>query len=271
MANRHDNGAPSEAVSTPMQPPSLQELCTKKALDELFDSDSEDVDIASLEPRLQQLLFRRLRQEITRLRNVERHWERVATRAPSLDLEILRSLDRYVASKDDTSSEDEAYSKAVSFQSMWAYEREDEDHPNEGSFDTFFNTSNLFSDAPLSDMKICDHGEEICITCMSARECVFSQRISSQLLLYRLSVTFGMPPPRETGGPETCWDIALKHVDDGGVLSFSEYEGRAEVQFEGSNSAEEDALKLINYLVGMKCYHTDPEHNDPGIVAGMAA
>ena len=54
--------------------PSLQGLREMQSLEQILRSDSADSDFASLEPRMQQLLFSRLRTENARLQEVEWKW-----------------------------------------------------------------------------------------------------------------------------------------------------------------------------------------------------
>ena len=90
--------------------------------------------------------------------------------------------------------------------------------------------------------------------------------MSSQLVLYRLTVTFGMPPPKEGDGYKSCWEVDLQHCDGVSVLRLEDYKGAAEPRFRGTAGASVDALKLLNFLVGMNCPHTYD-----GIVAGTRA
>src|SRR2546421_5124145 len=61
----------------------LQALCEQKALALDLESDFE-----SLEPRLQHLLFNKVRAENARLREIEQKWERLTRFCPSLDTQI---------------------------------------------------------------------------------------------------------------------------------------------------------------------------------------
>jgi hypothetical protein len=98
-------------------------------------------------------------------------------------------------------------------------------------------------------------------------EFFFSDRISSQLLYYRISVLFGMPPAKETDGYKCCWEVELRHVDGKSTLRLYDYKGSASVQFDGyAGSASDDGFELINFLVSLDCRHTYD-----GIEAGTRA
>jgi hypothetical protein len=106
----------------------------------------------------------------------------------------------------------------------------------------------------------------------------FSDAISSQLLLYRLCATFG-PLPLSCVSPDlykSCWALNLVYKKDADAtttatttardgagenlvpswLVFHDYKGWCSVFFGGSKEASENALDLVNYLVGPKCAHT---------------
>ncbi|KAK5060213.1 hypothetical protein LTR84_010098 [Exophiala bonariae] len=78
---------------------------------------------------------------------------------------------------------------------------------------------------------------------------LFSQFISSQLLLYRLTCLFGQPPSNEVseGG---LWDATLVYKRRSIFLTFGEdLSGEPYIRFYGSEEASVEALKLINHLV----------------------
>jgi len=74
-----------------------------------------------------------------------------------------------------------------------------------------------------------------------------------------------MPPPRVSDGFKVCWEVELKHID-GSVLMFNDWKGGASTRFDGSTDASSDGLKLLNFLIGLKCLHTYD-----GIRAGIMA
>ena len=93
--------------------------------------------------------------------------------------------------------------------------------------------------------------------------------ISTQLLLYRLVVTFGPPPVEQRlDGYQCGWEVHLvlkEEEEPAGVpdkeasksyITFCDYKGSAHCDFVGTNDAEERVLELINYLIGENCAHS---------------
>ena len=74
----------SRSNSGPLK--SLQDLCKKRALDHILKS--ADFDFASLEPRLQQILFREVQTEVVRLKDIESNWTDLSRSCPKQDIEI---------------------------------------------------------------------------------------------------------------------------------------------------------------------------------------
>jgi hypothetical protein len=58
----------------------LQELCEAQLMEDMLCSDTADGEFSSLDTRIQQLLFRRLRKEVIRLREVEKQWSQLTRR-----------------------------------------------------------------------------------------------------------------------------------------------------------------------------------------------
>lgn len=85
---------------------------------------------------------------------------------------------------------------------------------------------------------------------------MFNNSISSQLLYYRLSVLFGMPPAVETDSYKVCWETTLKHADGSNYLELGDYKGSVRARFWGSEVASQDGLKLISHLVWPNLQHT---------------
>ena len=94
-----------------------------------------------------------------------------------------------------------------------------------------------------------------------------SQQISSQLLLYRITVIFGMPPKsEEVDGYQCCWATTLHYSDGRSTLELYDCKGSVDVAFEGTPDAETEALTLLNFLCGNEIPHTYD-----GILAGSQA
>ncbi|KAF2843363.1 hypothetical protein M501DRAFT_1012718 [Patellaria atrata CBS 101060] len=83
----------------------------------------------------------------------------------------------------------------------------------------------------------------------------FYSRISSQLLTYRIIVTFGMPPRANGSMDNNCWEIVLHYRGGSSTLRFWDYGGSARVQFQGCEEGRNDALELVNYLTGLDCWY----------------
>ena len=120
--------------------------------------------------------------------------------------------------------------------------------------DTSWHSFDLHCESADSDLGLCTTHLGRC-GCSTPWEFGFQARISSQLLLYRITVTFGMPPPRVLDCYKQCWEVDLKHID-GSILRFSDWKGGASTRFDGSTDASRDGLKLLNFLIGLKCLHT---------------
>jgi hypothetical protein len=244
----------------------LQELCEQKALELDLESDFE-----SLEPRLQHLLFNKVRAENARLREIEQKWERLTRFCPSLDTQIYLRSNRQL-----NEDENPAYEEKRVLTELWYYKDTDGDNEQEcvmrmsspipkRGWDSF----ELISESPDEELGIFvlrDRSTQHSRTPPGRRHRYLWDQISSQLLFYRLTATFGMPPPVEADGYKVCWEINLQHYDGSSTLEFYDYKGGAKARFFGSDDASEDALKLINFLVGMECLHTYD-----GIVAGTIA
>jgi hypothetical protein len=248
-----------------------------QSLEQILRSDSADSDFASLEPRMQQLLFSRLRTENARLQEVEWKWSRLTESCPRTDIHIYLGFPAIEPSSEEDGQN--GYSQEAASLDQWSYPiRDSDENENDGGerrgLGVIRNTSwgpiNLVSESPDSDLRLCFHrftGSTRCPCLLKLNpDKHFSHRVSSQLLLYRLTVTFGMPPPKGGDGYKSCWAVDLQHCDGASVLSFKDYKGAAVVRFYGTTKASAEALKLLNFLVGESCRHTYD-----GIAAGAIA
>ena len=281
MADKED--LPSSSPTPPSPQTSLQELCEEKYLSHCLWSDSAVSEFSSLEPRLQQILFGSLRKQHARLIEKADKWDHLTRFCPHIDSQI--HLTRARAEPGDGLDEENGYNQRQKFVNTWSYISEDDDGSEiesvgdvEGSLsgglyggrkairDISWHTYDLIRESPELELKLVDRS-------LSARRSYsstwcdgFWHQISSQLLLYRLTVVFGMPPPKETDGYKSCWEIDLKHRDGASVLSFEDYKGGASTSFRGTSDASCDALKFINFLIGMNC-----QHSYDGVLAGTVA
>ena len=237
---------------------------------------------------MQQLLFSRLRTENARLREVERQWRLLTEACPRIDTQMYLSSTRIEPGGGE--DEQNGYNQQRVFLCRWSYLNEEgynsesgggeytgsragnsvidldraeadegEDCSPELVRDTTWDCSNLVSQSPDSELRLCFHHNDALTRCSCRPKGYgrFSRRVSSQLLLYRLTVTFGMPPPKEEDGYKSCWRVDLLHYDGASELSFQDFKGGADARFYGTTEASVDALK---------CPHTYD-----GIVAGTRA
>lgn len=82
-------------------------------------------------------------------------------------------------------------------------------------------------------------------------------RISSQLLLYRLTAIFGMPPATEyLDEYKQIWSAKLYWNDDrNSCLGVFDYQGSPSFYFEGYQDASKSALKLIEFILSDNVPH----------------
>jgi hypothetical protein len=242
----------------PTKPPSLLDLSRKKALSLILSPNYSDSEFTSLEPHLQKLLFRGLRTEIARLQEIKDDWTVLERSCPSIDLNIYRSSNTGRTREEDDISD--------TFWQKWSYIEEGDGsrqvtHRPAVRWDSY----SLFSDPDSDLLRICSCSE-ICGCAFGSWKRAFYRRISSQLLLYRLTILFGMPPPVETDGYKACWEAELRYSDGVSILTFRDYKGAASTSFMGSAEASTEALRLVNYLISIECCHTYD-----GIRAGRVA
>jgi hypothetical protein len=236
-------------MTTESQPlRSLQELCEIQLQDNVLKSDTADDEFASLEPRFQLLLFDRLRTEHARLTSMTEQLEEFSWRMPVVDRQLS------LGTSTNTSNALEFDTDRVLHRIIWSYVPSEgpDRHYHARRDDDFKQWSDRVLRAGLPDTKfiICPHHILAwSCECKLPKVCL-CERISSQLLLYRISATFGMPPAEECDGYKSCWDACLHHEDGYSTVSFGDSKGGSTVKYYGTNKASDDALNLLNYLVG---------------------
>jgi hypothetical protein len=78
--------------------------------------------------------------------------------------------------------------------------------------------------------------------------------ISSQLLLYRITASFGPLPVMNVNHGKQCWRVSfIKRDDDSCRLDIFDWEGWPAVSFWGNNRSSGEALQLLDWLVGKNC------------------
>lgn len=95
-----------------------------------------------------------------------------------------------------------------------------------------------------------------------------SGSISSQLMLYRLVITFGGLEWQIRDDYQSVWAYDLEFTEDEllGILSIFDYKGSLCVRFDGVKEASESALELLTWLMS-----TNVPHSYDGTVAGTKA
>ncbi|OCK73620.1 hypothetical protein K432DRAFT_447735 [Lepidopterella palustris CBS 459.81] len=183
-------------------------------------------------------------------REIKKKWNALVKHCPSLDIRIYTDLDVDVQSEDRT---EEIIAK-------WKYNKDDMTPPpakrvKHSAKWKRWNWLEICSKSADSNFGFrASHNYSLDIEPV---EFFFSDRISSQLLYYRISVLFGMPPALETDGYKCCWEVELKHIDGESILRLYDSKGSAAVGFSGfDGSASDDAFELINFLVSLDCLHT---------------
>ena len=253
-------------VDSPPTQASLQDLAVTKSMKMVLNPDFKGSEFASLEPRLQQLLFEKLRDEIVRLQGVELDYHNFTEDIPQADKFLGTRAGRRRLPLDG--DEPDAYLLQDRMRDKWL-------HESEIPLDDLTSRS-VRNDVKLTytDLVYAKPDGEFTVKPLDARHDSTSgymyERISSQLLQYRLTVMFGMLPPSDNvDGYKGCWEATFLHHDDGdGIsrLTFSEHKGSAMFRFIGSAEASLDAIELIKYLCG-----NEFPHSYDGIVAGTQA
>ncbi len=87
--------------------------------------------------------------------------------------------------------------------------------------------------------------------------CRLSMKISSQLLLYRLTAVFGMAPAsKRMYKYKQVWEATLYWKDDNNSkVTFFDYKGTASAQFSGNEDACKSSLKLLEFLLSDNVPH----------------
>ncbi|MCJ1309052.1 hypothetical protein MMC25_002707 [Agyrium rufum] len=284
-ADDKEDAAPSNAksaedVADMPEPPSLQDLAVTKGLEEILDPSFPDSEFASLEPRLQQLLFRKLRTEMHRLYQIEDSWSVMKQWCSLADSFLYTRAARKRIPEPDCYEGQEGEDVRVDsqnghnliseFPKAWSYASESDaddrsfdrsdDHVHWGAFDLMYKL-------PDSDLRVVSRAEQTQAGYTFHDENgLFYNRISSQLLQYRVTVVFGMIPQDESDGYKCQWLAELIYKDGKSRLRLDEHKGSANVHFTGTAEASTEAVRFLNFLTGNNIPHTYD-----GILAGTVA
>ena len=260
---------------------SLKDLCQRMAFKTIMDPEKSYSEFASLDNRLQSLLYDSCRDEIYRLRDIEQKFVMLDRRMPKVDRDIWLSTGR-VPDEDDWEEFKEdgdtinPYKEMRLAQEKWSYADPDDinsvarrlaalDGVDE-QYVNWYSSGDLCFNEDEAKFHIMDMYKAALMGNIFRFPPGFSDRISSPLLLYRASVIFGMPPQNETDGYKCCWELLLQHSSGKGTLELGEHKGCPSARFHGTKAASNDALDLINFLTYVKMPHTYD-----GTVAGTIA
>ena len=302
---------------------SLQKLSAAKAVEELTKVNAQAL-IRTMEPLEQQLLMNELLDQYKVLLT-----EQVKFRDLLAKLEYIPNADRFLLLEprdrislsetadagEDDSIENEGLDLDEDFQSTWRYVLKG-DLRNLESSNTIrrlafksddwvgWDSSILLMVPEEEELRYISREEESERVMRVLKETdqytpsrMLCECISSQLLLYRLTATFGplpVGPMHELflDGYKSCWGATLILKDEAedvmtanngsqgepgqearssrrkisSQLEFYDYKGGASLKFTGTKAAGTRALRLVNYLIGRRCIHTYD-----GVLAGRQA
>lgn len=260
---------------------SLKELCQKMAFEKIMDPEKKFSEFASLDQRLQSLLYSSCRDEINRLRAIEQELVMLDRFMPKMDREIWAIRDRVPDEEDWEEYKEDGdtinpYKEMRLAQEKWSYADRDNVDPvtqrlsalnrNDEQYVSWYSLGDLFFDEDNSKFYTMDLSEAFNSRKISKIPPRLEDRISSPLLLYRATVIFGMPPQDEMDRYKCCWELVLEHSSGKGTLTLGEHKGCPRARFRGPKAASDDALDLISFLTYLKMPHTYD-----GTVAGTIA
>jgi hypothetical protein len=236
--------------------PSLQLLCQKQLMCLFLNSDSADDDFQALEPRAQKLLFQSLRKEKDRLEIVHQNLDQLEARMPWVDRNLQLSPPV------DASETGEKNPEQIPDLRQWRYadvkELYEYNGPiHNGGVEQWDETHLVFyPDLDGTDAKLSFVGPYAGLNGARA----FGGFISSQLLLYRISAAFGVPPREDVedeqmwydGERAPTWRAILRRVDELGELHILDHDGEVELCYTGDSTKGNEVLALLNYLTGRK-------------------
>ena len=261
-------------VSEAANQSSLQELATRKAFGEILHPSFRDSDFEALEPRLQRLLFSKLRSEFLCLRQSTLYLNR---RIPEADRYLYTPAAKTRSSLIEKLETSNGPTVRESLVEKWRYMPIGYFRENLHLYSTNQFRKVHWDESALSyDHKQPEIQFTLGITSLRNRGILrppphlerpwrLRHRISSQLLQYRIRTTFETQPP-EDGHDPFCYDISFLHQDGRSIFTISDCEGAPGCHFAGDEEAGRDALSLLNYLCG-----SDVAHPYAFCLAGTAA
>ena len=227
--------------------------------------DFKFANFEELEPRLQQMLFEALRTENKRLRAIEASWLHMKENCPRADFlfyqkpnETLSDIGLYdILDEDsdalsDTSTEKELYrvsdEKIQSLRKLWLPVSENPDLNRYWTSESYlyWDEASIAAESPGADLEMLWPRESY-----SSRE-YLEQRVSSQMLWYRLIKLFGQHELSICQAIYTHhWRTVLKSYDGTAMLRIGDICGYPYVTFEGTNkTSSAKAIELLSYVSG---------------------
>ena len=253
---------------------SLEDLVKTASLLKLLRSNFKDSDFSALDPRLLEPLFGRIRKEYQNLRKEADMGTLLRGSIPYADLRLYTGETRLAtgSDEDESSSTDEEdpdpYTIQDSFREKWSlskdYSLDFDSVWTEGSRDRSvltWHSEKLYWNIPSGDLMLDEEpwARTTVPGYQFGQDKGFTHRISSQLLLYRLIVMFGMIPPQTEGYVDrykSCWECVLVHADGKSRMTVYDWKGWGSVQFKGSEEGSRDALELLNFVCGERIPHS---------------
>ena len=262
MEHRSDSiYCPGENDSlAPSPQPTLLKLCLKTAVRNILSHGFADADFEALEPRLQRLLFSEMKTETKRLQEIEKCWRQVTTNCPSSDLQlyigsskvVFNSYERWLDNSDLVNS----------FRDPWNPSGERQNPGIDPHHNEWWDRHFLISETPDSEFHIfCPHvmSDEDDCSCEKRNWInTFEGRISPLLLLHRLILMIGIQSVYNASESihYYLYYIHLIHEDGTSDLNFDYLsEDFVQIQFQGTEAASNEALKLLSSLCGVEDLH----------------
>ena len=250
--------------------PTLQQLASRKAMEQLLRPDFPSAEFEAMEPRLQRLVFEELRTEINRLRLIEDPWQTMQEECPRTDLSLYQQPFKTIAETSLNKESDQGNNPRARFITPFAamFERLRATRLQLDFFKNLWQPVSESFNLPLN---------RACEAYIEWRECnltiesteadlqriqgpqstlgemhLLDTRISSQLLWYRLTLVFGPPMLAKCNTtPTQAWSIKLLLNDRNATLYIYDSFGHVSVTYNGMSEASSvKALEFLNYVTG---------------------
>ena len=235
------------SVTMNAKTPTLEELSARKAIKTLSVAENPNRQLTDMEPVHHKLVMKHLLAERASFIEKAKDHDWLKSVLPISDVELVPDRAQLRYYEEDKHPGEDRYSVQGAFSQKWQYTTDKFcsilDRPSPDYVRV--SACSVVSTSPHKEITIRDRHD-------SGKDSVFhfrmgiAWRISSQLLLYRLIVIFGMPPPLENDGYECLWEVRLLSSDKRSMLRFCDYKGGSDVLYHGTKEGSESALELIN-------------------------